>query len=437
MGSTKGSIEAICWVGNELLTAGLTGQISQWDLSMLRVKHSLMVTGSSIWCMDSFDNTIAVGTEEGYLNICEVDVEMDALRYVKILDKQDGRILCCKFDKTGLHLVTGSVDVLRVWDVNSGHVIHKLTTGRAEAKKETVIWSILVLEDLQIATADSRGRLTVWDGKIGAQLESHQCLKADALCLATDDKEETIFVSGIEPTVCTYNITTIKRDNMEVKKWVKTTSYYAHTHDVKALVVHENNLISGGMDGYLCFTTFTSKFYLQYGPLLQKPSAVLTNNRQILLKYPNYLELWRLGAPGKTNELVERQMVTNGDGSKRDQHDRLSLAEQPLKLLELLSRSQAPLVSASISPNGKWLTYSTATHIRLFQVTSGEGEKAELHPIKPHIPDHYASAAISVFSPDSKQLFLYKTCGEVTVFELFEENQEIDFKQNISLKKCE
>lgn len=437
VGSKKGSIEAICWVGNELLTAGLTGQISHWDLTRSSVRNSLMVTGSSIWCMDSFDTTIAVGTEEGYLNICELDVEMESLRYVKILDKQDGRILCCKFDKTGNYLVTGSVDVLRVWDVNSGHVIHKLTTGRTEKKKETVIWSILVLDDLQIASADSRGRLTIWDGKVGAQLESHQCLKADALCLATDDDQQRIFVSGIEPTVCSYNITTIKRDNQEVKRWVKTSSYYSHTHDVKALVVHGQNLISGGMDGYLCFTTYTNKFYLQYGPLLQKPSATLTDNRMILLKYQNYLELWRLGSTGKSSELMERPMNGGGDA---DSKTRLSLSESPVKLIELLSRSQEPLVCASISPNGKWMTYSTAAHIRLFmlQMPRVDDEKPELHAIKPHIPDHYSSAAISLFSPDSKQLFLYKTTtGEVTVFELFDENQEIDFKQNISLKKCE
>lgn len=443
VGSRKGSIEAICWVNNELLTAGLTGQVSHWDLSTLRVKEQLMVTGNSIWCMDTFDNTIAVGTEEGYLNICEFDGDSSdsALRYVKILDKQDGRILCCKFDKTGLHLVTGSTDVLRVWDVNSGHVIHKLTTGRSEAKKETVIWSILVLEDLQIASADSRGRLTLWDGKVGAQIESYQCLKADALCLATDEKEETIFVSGIEPTVCSYTLTAIKRDQQELKKWVKTSSYYAHTHDVKALVVHESNLISGGMDGYLCFTTFTSKFYLQYGPLLQKPAATVTDNRLILLKYANYVEVWRLGTSGKANTEESEQQLLRSNSEKKDLVNplaALSLTENPLKLVELLSRSQDPLVSTSISPDGKWLTYSTATHIRLFLLqTNGENEKMELTPIKPLVPDHYSAAALTVFSPNSKHMFLYKTTGEITVFELFEENQEIDFKQNIAVKKCE
>lgn len=424
----------MCWVGNELLTAGLSGQITQWDLSTLSVKQTVMVTGSSIWCMDSHGNTIAAGTEEGYLNICELDVEMDSLRYVKILDKQDGRILCCKFDKTGQHLVTGSVDVLRVWDVNSGHVIHKMTTGRTEKKKETVIWSILVMNDLQIASADSRGRLTFWDGKLGAQLESHQCLKADALCLAVDSEERTIFVSGIEPTVCSYNMTTIKRDNQEMRKWVKTKSYYPHTHDVKVLTVYRDNVISGGLDGNLCFTTHASleKFYLQYAPFLQRPTAVLTDNRLVLLKYPNYLELWRLGAADTSGD---KQM----DGMRSEAgKNQLAMSTSPVKLIELLSRSQELLVSASVSPNGKWLTYSTSTHIRLFllQGATGADEKPELHAIKPHIPDHYSSAAISLFCPDSKQLFLYKTSGELTIFELFEDNQEIDFKQNISLKKC-
>lgn len=438
VGGKKNSIEAICWVDDELLTAGLSGQVSHWNLATARVKQNLMVTGSSIWCMDSYDHTIAVGTEEGYLNICEMIPDMESLSYVKILDKQDGRILCCKFDKTGQHLVTGSVDVLRVWDVNSGHVIHKLTTGRSEAKKETVIWSILVLDDLKIASADSRGRLTLWDGKVGAQLESYQCLKADALCLAADDKEETIFVSGIEPTVCSYSITSIKRENQELKKWVKTSSYYSHTHDVKALVVHENNLISGGMDGYLCFTAFQSKMYVQYGPFLHRPSAMVTENRLILLKYPNYVELWRLGEAAKSND---QQLQVNGTEKKEQLllpgMSSLSLSESPLKLVELLSRGQDLLVCAAISGNGKWLTYSTTSQIRLFLLQLNGSEKPELHAIKPQIPDHYSPAAMSTFSPDSRQLFLYKTSAEISIFELLDENQEIDFKQNISLKKCE
>lgn len=407
-----GSIEAVSWLGNELLTAGLAGKISCWDLAKLQVKETLMVTGSSVWCLDVCLNTIAAGTEEGYLNICEyVPDDIPTLKYVKILDKQDGRILCCKFDKTGSHIVTGSVDLLRIWDVCSGHVVHKISTGRSDVKKETVIWSILVLKDLQIATADSRGRLTLWDGKIGSQLESYQCLRGDALCLAVDAKEETIFVSGIEPTICSYTLTNIKKDSKELKKWIRTTSYYSHTHDVKALIIHDNNLISGGIDGQLCLTSLSSKLYLQNASVPLKPPAVVTDNRLILLKYENYLELWRLGTPG-------------------------NLRNYPVKLLELLSRDKKPFMCASISPNGMWLSYSTASHIGLFILQLRNPSKPELQTIKSHL-DQFSPAAISVFSPSSQQLYLYKPASaEISVFALLEDNEDIDFQQNISLVKC-
>jgi hypothetical protein len=52
---------------------------------------------------------------------------------VKILDKQEGRIICCKFDHTGQFLVTGSLDTVRVWNIENGHAIHKMSTGRSEA----------------------------------------------------------------------------------------------------------------------------------------------------------------------------------------------------------------------------------------------------------------------------------------------------------------
>lgn len=67
-----------------------------------------MLTGYAAWCLDVDEaKTIAaVGTEQGYVNIYSVtdgDIE-----YKKLFDKQEGRILCCKFNKDGNILVTGT-----------------------------------------------------------------------------------------------------------------------------------------------------------------------------------------------------------------------------------------------------------------------------------------------------------------------------------------
>ena len=41
-------------------------------------------------------------------------------------------------------LVTGGIDNLRVWSLKSGHAIQRLTLGRQEHNKETIVWAVAV-----------------------------------------------------------------------------------------------------------------------------------------------------------------------------------------------------------------------------------------------------------------------------------------------------
>lgn len=67
-----------------------------------------MLTGYAAWCLDvnSTNTLVAVGTEQGYVNL--YSTENEEIIYKKIFDKQEGRIMCCKFDNTGAVLVTGN-----------------------------------------------------------------------------------------------------------------------------------------------------------------------------------------------------------------------------------------------------------------------------------------------------------------------------------------
>lgn len=108
-GVENGSVEALGWVNDRLLSTGLGGALVEWDLEKLRVKNSVLLTGYAAWCLDvSPDNTtVAVGTEQGYVNL--YNVENNEIVYKKLFDKQEGRILCCKFNKLGNILVTGKI----------------------------------------------------------------------------------------------------------------------------------------------------------------------------------------------------------------------------------------------------------------------------------------------------------------------------------------
>lgn len=101
-------MEALGWVNERLLATGLGGALVEWDLDKLVLKTTVLLTGYAAWCLDvnTDKSLVAVGTEQGYVNL--YNVENDDIVYKKLFDKQEGRILCCKFNKTGNMLVTGN-----------------------------------------------------------------------------------------------------------------------------------------------------------------------------------------------------------------------------------------------------------------------------------------------------------------------------------------
>jgi U3 small nucleolar RNA-associated protein 4 len=104
----------------------------------------------------SRQNRIAVGTEEGYISLFEVTD--DGLLFDRTLDKQEGRVLCLAWHSSGNKIVSGSSDTIRVWNVLTGSPILRITTGRVEKFKETIVWSVKIMDDLTIISGDSRGK---------------------------------------------------------------------------------------------------------------------------------------------------------------------------------------------------------------------------------------------------------------------------------------
>lgn len=114
------SIESICWLKERLFSVGLQGVLTEYDLRTLTRKYVASVTGEAAFCMDIHERKkqLAIGTEQGYINI--FDVNGEEVLFNKFLDKQEGRILCVKFEDSGNYIVSGSMDAVRVWDVQTG-----------------------------------------------------------------------------------------------------------------------------------------------------------------------------------------------------------------------------------------------------------------------------------------------------------------------------
>lgn len=368
------------------------------------------------------ETRLAVGTEEGYLNI--FDLEDDELQFVKILDKQEGRIICCRFDHSGQFLVTGSLDAVRVWNIENGHAIHKMSTGRSEAKQETIVWCLEVLKDFTILSGDSRGRVTVWDGNLGSQIDYIQALRADVLCMAVASDERSFYCSGIEQTLKRFTKYKATKDDQKVVQWVKNMKRSTiHTHDVRAMACLDGNcLASGGVDGFLAISERELKIFDKFGPFLQRPFVFLAEEeRLILFKYTNYLEIWKLGKSGDDfekiiensggkdgEEVFEKNIVRSGN---------YLLSKQPEKLLELRSKDDEHILCCNISPNGRWIIYSTKNYIRLFHFSIETSGKPKLMQLK-EVLEEFRPCQQTVFSRDSKSVFLLKSDGTCSVFDL-------------------
>jgi len=335
--------------------------VIEYDLMTLGSKYKVMVIGGAAWCMDvNHEKTrLAVGTEDGYINT--FNVYKDKLIYERIFDKQKGRILCIKWDNTGEMIYTGSTDTIRVWSAISGHAIHKMTTSRSNVRKNTIVWCLAVTDDNIIISGDSHGFLSFWDPHIGVLIESHESHTADILTITLSHDMNIVYCAGMDPVVRTFCKVTLKSSGKS--QWVKGIERRLHIHDVRALLETNGKLYSAGVDGYLAVSSYPPKNLVKYPPLLQSPCATICRkSRCILLRYTNYLELWRLGSITKDPpELLRSSMLHQLD-------------EEPIKLLQLQAKGDESIISCAINKDSKTIVYSTDTHVRVFNFDVVEGD---------------------------------------------------------------
>ncbi|KOB78040.1 Cirhin [Operophtera brumata] len=366
-GVENGSVEAISWVQERLLSTGLGGALVEWDLEALALKTSTLLTGYAAWCLDvTADNTLAaVGTEQGYINL--FNVENNDIVYQKLFDKQEG-----------------SVDSIRVWNVKTGQATCRLSVSKRG--EEVIVWCLAFLSDDTIVSGDSLGRLSFWDSTIGDQIETFTTHKADITALAVSDDELNLYCSGVDPTIAHFvrvqdsqdkkATTTIIGIEKETTRsmWAKNVQKHIHEHDVRVIITHGNQQISAGISGYLVFTSYPPLWTMRIPPMIAAP------------RYTTYLEIWKLGSYAidksgnaitstssrdtegqnnkKTNHVKENQVQIEQDTMDDiykhtiPNHQRgktaLDITEKPTKLLTIHTKHKRHIRCCELSPTGEF-----------------------------------------------------------------------------------
>ncbi|KAJ6652485.1 hypothetical protein lerEdw1_011455 [Lerista edwardsae] len=403
--------EALCWAaGGRLFGAGLSGEIMEYDLERLRVKYALDGFGGPIWSAvtDPVGTRLAVGCDDGSVKLFQILT--DRIQFEKNLDRQKERVLSLAWHSSGTKIAAGSMDLIRVFDVRSGHAVQRILVDRrtrGPRSRRCAVWSVGFLSDGTIVSADSAGKLQFWDSETGTLRQTHPLSSSAVLSLAVSEEEDSIVVGTAEGSVYQFQWLPPKLGSSE-HQWVQTKSFRHHTHDVRAVAHTPTALVSAGLDGQLVIRPLMEKVEAKtYEAALRKVTfphrrliSCARKARLLLFQYPQRLELWRLGTTSATGR----------DGEV------LPLSRPPEHLLQLKAKGPEHIGSSCLSPCGGWIAYSSVSRFCLHQVQLS-GEQVAIRRV-PKVPKLGRSAHQLLFSADSSRLFVASDEGSVHVLKL-------------------
>lgn len=406
------SVEALCWVGSRLFSAGLDGVITEYDLENLKPKYTLEAYGGPMWSLRSNPQgtLLAAGCEDGTIKIFEV--LDDRIQFQRNLDRQKDRIISVSWHPSGSKIAAGMMDMIRIFDVETGHATHRLLVERgvgSAKNREVVVWSLAFLSDNTIVSGDSAGKVQIWDSVTGTLIRSHLISKWDILALSVAPDESSLIAGTSEGTVVQFQFLAASGERQD-KEWVRTRTFKNHSHDVRALVQTDTAVVSGGMDTQLVVrplldqvekNTSESELHKITFPFKSLVSCAKKTGL-LLFQFSDHLEVWRLGE-------------SEGHGKPGDS---LPVRRKPEKLIQLKRKGEDHICCSALSPCGSWLAYSTASSVRLYRLQRSD-DSISLTKIS-KLPKVLCSAHQLCFSSDSTKLFASSSQSSVIVTALSE-----------------
>lgn len=179
--------------------------------------------------------------------VCLFDITSDNLSFTRGLDRQGGRVLSIAWHPDGDSIAVGGADsTIRKLDTKSGRCILRITLDEHQAQS-TLVWDLKFLSDSTIVSADSLGKVQLWNSSHGTLVHAYKLHSADVLALAVNEEENKIYSAGIDQKVICLQKVEDKRS-----QWLKSNQVRAHSHDVRTLALSKSGLIaSGGVDTQL------------------------------------------------------------------------------------------------------------------------------------------------------------------------------------------
>ena len=353
------SIDSVTWCQSRLFTAGLEGELTEWDLESLTEKHIADANGGPVWCIAASNDKhfIAAGCEDGSVRI--FDVQFGGLEPTKTLDKQEFRVLSLAWSKCDKMIVTGSTDsTIRVYNVNTRHVTARISTDKLR-DKSTLIWSMHLTSNMTIISGDSLGQTQFWDAEMGTLIKSFKSHEADVLSVCMSKDEESVYSSGIDSRIAEFKF--IKDKTAKEGEWRLTRKLRSVNHDIRTLSLTKGPdecLIAAGIDPRLSkfkvSETESSGKFLSILP--DSPPCCFAKNKNILVFHEsNKIHVWKLPF---LSGLDEQNQI-------------------PSKLLELKSPREDYITCSDITANGDIVVFADINGICAYAVSYTEVESVK------------------------------------------------------------
>ncbi|CAM9326903.1 unnamed protein product [Ectocarpus sp. 6 AP-2014] len=471
-----------------LFGCGLDGTVFEVDLLRLCYKNVRDAYGGAAWCMRPAAplGLLAVGCEDGSVRL--FSTEGGGVEYKRSFPSTGSRVLCLAWGPANDVIFAGCLDsMIHCLDATTGQTLFDMRLERGR-KEDAIVWALEALSDGTVVSSDSCGRVQVWDGLTGTQLQSLTTHEADVLCLCVAESETELFASGCDGKVVSLEkrqaVSTLPSDMEDATddgqtparmrqgwEWTVGSMRREHTHDVKALAIHEQSLdertkgggvgvarkgpvlVSGGVDASLSLYSVPgfktqarndSTRTLRAGtccraclfagprpmePLPPVPVAFLARDpRLVLIMHNRSLDLWEVPRHKRSfsaEDLGDLEDGTVLDGSRSDAASGgVGVGGEtppPVVRLRLEPKTDkgGHLACAAISAAGDLVAVSNTKETKLYRISRVSSSGKALSGKRVRLPGTCSPPAHALaFTRDGRRLVVAAAAGDIRIVDL-------------------
>ncbi|KAF4142640.1 putative WD40 repeat-like protein [Phytophthora infestans] len=400
-GSAQSQVSALCWApdSDRLFASSLDGTLWELDLHSLCRKNVTDSNGGPIWSMvmDAETQQLAVGCEDGRIRL--FSFADGQLYFSKGFLTTGGRVVSLAWHSQAHKIFSGSENgIIHCWNAATGRNESRITLETL-TKQKSVVWSLVVLDDLTLVSGDSAGNLSFWNAPTGTLLQKFSHLTADVLAICVSQSNNTLFASGVDNQVVEFRRSVAESGNAT---WAYSYSHRGHSHDVRALALSANVkpvLVSGGIDTQLVWyrgNSFGASRPSKIASMPYRQSIALANEKRVLMvQKSTSLDLWRLAT----------QSATTGAITKKHK-----------LLLELNVGNALNLSCSAVAPNASFVACSNSKELKLFELDTEQSFQPKKVTTLPRSVK--GPARVLAFSPDSTRLVIASASYQIRVLDL-------------------